>query len=178
MKKIIAQSLLILTLALVPLQAVGDPAGKAAVRGATKSAARGLPKVAEAGLGKTVAKGGVRGVPHKVPTYRRPWGPRHSFRKQIRLERYTNRPLTDKTRGLPRHSFWKYPEPGRKGSAIHVQRKLNIPHPIKRREEIIVKRETAYHDRPIKGGHGHAREVILEKPVQGKAIELRERLGP
>ncbi len=25
-----------------------------------------------------------------------------------------------------------------------------------------------HHDRPIKGGHGHAREVILENPVQGR----------
>lgn len=149
-------SVLLIGMALSPLKAAGSQVERAALRGATKSATKAL---------------------QKAPVYRRPWGPRHHFRKETRIERYTNRPLTDKHRGLPRHSFWKSPEPGRKGSATHLRQKLNIPHPVKRREEIIVKHGSAYHERPIKGGRGHAREVILEKRVPGKELKLRESLS-
>lgn len=140
------------------------------------SMAWGATPVEAGSLAKAAGKGAARGVLQKAPVYRRPVGPRHHFRKETRLERYTNRPHTDKIRGVPRHSFWKYPEPGRKGSATHIQRKLNIPHPVKRREEIVVKKGSAYHERPIKGGRGHAREVILEKRVPAKEIKLRESL--
>ena len=131
----------------------------------------------EAGsAGKAVAKGAARGILRKVPVYRRLLGPKHSFRKEALLERYTNRPSTDKLRGLPRHSFWTRPESGQKGSSAHIQRKLNIPHRVERREVIRVGPGTIYHERPVKGGLNRSREVILEKRVPGKRIELKGRL--
>lgn len=138
--------------------------------------AAGATPVGAGSLGKAIGKGAARGILRKAPAYRRPLGPKHYFRKETRLERYTNRQRTDKIRGLPPHSFWTRPEPGRKGSSVHIQRKLNIPHPVKRREVIRVKPGTVYHERPIKGGLNRSREVILEKPVPGKRIHLKERL--
>jgi len=135
------------------------------------------PTVVKAGsLWKAGARGAARGLAGKVHVYRRPLGPRHHFTYETRLERYSNRPRTDKIRGLPPHSFWKRPEPGRKGSAEHVRRKLDVPHQVRQREEVIVKPGTLYHERPIKGGRGHSREVILEHRVPADALKLRERL--
>jgi hypothetical protein len=130
------------------------------------------PVAAQAGmiLGKAAARGAVRSL-ERGAVYRRALGRVHLFRKPTRLERFTNRSLTDQRRGLPGHSFWTRPHPGRPGSAPHVKRKLNIPHPVKAREQVVVPGGTRYHERPIKGGQAHAREVILHKRVPGEAIK-------
>ncbi len=92
------------------------------------------PVPAQAGilLGKAAARGAARSLGREA-VYRRALGPIHSFQKPTRLERVTNRPMTDLRRALPAHSFWTRPHPGRPGSAPHVERKLNIPHPVKAR---------------------------------------------
>jgi len=137
------------------------------------------PAVAEAGaLGKAVARGATRSLVRRVPVYRRPLGPVHQFRTSTPLQRYTNRPHTDVRKGLPAHSFWVRPHPGRPASAPHIQQKLNIPHPVRAREVTGVKPGTVYHERPIKGGSGHTREVILEKPVPGRAIQVQGAIPP
>ena len=134
--------------------------------------------LSEAGsLGKAVEKGAARSILRKAPVYRRPLGSRHYFQENTRLERYTNRPRTDKLLGLRKHSFWTRSHPGRRATAANVQRKLSIPHPVRNREVITVPPRTAYHERPIKGGLRRSREVILEKRVPGKRIELKGRLA-
>jgi len=130
-----------------------------------------------ASLGKAAGRAAARGALKRGVISRQRIGPLHSFRKPARLERFTNKPRTDKARGLRKHSFWIRPHAGRRASAAHVQKKLNIPHRVKRRETFEAKPGTEYHERPIKGGRGHIREVILERPVSGKPIKLRERLA-
>lgn len=103
-------------------------------------------------------------------------GKRHVFAKPTRLERVTPSVRADRSRGLPGHSFWYRPHPGRKGTAAHVQRKLAIHHPVKRAETMVVRPGTKYHERPIRAGAPHQREVILEHRTPGRAIQPGPRL--
>jgi hypothetical protein len=134
------------------------------------------PGFAEAGAGRGKAGPAIAlaALAKAKPTYPRPLGPTHVAKEPIRVERYTHRPATDRRKGLAPHSFWTRPHPGRKGSADYVRRRLNIPHQVTRREEATLPKGTAYHERPVKGGRNHSREVIVHQRVPRGALRLRE----
>lgn len=132
------------------------------------------------GPGLVEAKGATPGVGRGLigngrPS-RQPMGPIHEFKKDTRLERWTNRPKTDKQHGLRPHAFWTKPDRGPKGRAPHLRKEFNIDHPLKQREEMIARRGTRYHERPVRGGKDHAREVIIHDRVPKRDVRLQERV--
>jgi hypothetical protein len=58
-----------------------------------------------------------------------------------------------------------------------MQKELNIPHPVKQREVIKVSLGMKYHERPVRGGESHKREVIIHGRVPGKDLDIKERLS-
>lgn len=100
----------------------------------------------------------------------------HRYKEPTKLERVTKSVENDKKKGLPRHSFWYRPHGGRKATTEHARQKLAISHPVKGTESTIVKKGTKYHERPIRNGAPHKREIILEEPVPGKTIQRGARL--
>lgn len=133
------------------------------------------PSLAEA---KGAAAGVARGLIGKGKPSRQPLGPVHELKKDTRLERWTNRPKTDKQRGLRPHSFWTKPERGPKGKVPHLRKEFNIDHPLKQREEMTAPRGTRYHERPVRGGKDGAREVIIHDRVPKHEIRPKERVRP
>lgn len=134
-----------------------------------------LSPAAEAGsLGKAAARGAAKSVARAAT--QRKWGPIHKFKKPTRLERWTNRPKTDKAKGLKGHSYWIRPERGPKGTKQHIRKELNIDHGLKRREETIFKPGTPYHVRPIRKGQAGQKEVILHRRVPAKELRMQERV--
>jgi hypothetical protein len=108
-------------------------------------------------------------------------GPLHTFRKPVVLERFTRSPRLDKLKGLPlekdsHHVFARRIHPGRKGSAEHIQKALNIPHPIKQRETFLAPAGTRYHERSVLGGQKGQREAIIEGRVSPLSIQVKERV--
>lgn len=153
---------LVLLLALHgPVAANAGVAGKAVGRAASKRAA-------------------TSAAVKKEVTGRQQLGPIHTFKKPTVVERYTNRPATDKIGGLGgkgQHVFTRHPSVGRRGTAEHMQKELNIPHPVKQREVIKVSPGMKYHERPIRGGEAHKREVIIHGRVPGKGVKLGDKLS-
>lgn len=144
-----------------PVAANAGVAGKAVGRAASKRAAT------SAAVKKEVAG-------------RQKLGPIHTFKKPTVLERATNRPATDKIRGLGgsgKHVFARHPKVGRRGTAEHIQKELNISHPVKTWEKIAVQPGVKYHERPIRGGEKNMREVIIHGRVPGKATVKQEGLS-
>ena len=123
-------------------------------------------------LGSGTADATTLGLRRILPRQR--LGSTHMFQQPIRLERWTNSPRTDLRRGLRPHSFWVRPGPGRKGGLQHLEKKLQLSHPVRQREEMAVRPGTTYHERPIRGGSGHAREVMPHDRVPKDALHLRE----
>lgn len=133
-----------------------------------------------ASLGTAVARSASKRLAQRtaISTVRR-LGPLHTFRKPIVLERFTNAPRLDKLKGLPLEKnshlvFTRRIHPGRKGSAEHIQKALNLPHPVKRRETIRVPAGTRYYERPNAGGQPGERETIIKGKVGPSSIQVRE----
>jgi len=107
-------------------------------------------------------------------------GPIHTLKKPTIVERFTNRPATDKARGLGgkgKHVFTRRPRVGRKGTAEHIKKELNIHHPVKQRQKIVLPPGTQYHERPIRHGEAYSREVIVHGRIPGKAVKvIKEKL--
>jgi hypothetical protein len=122
------------------------------------------------------AKGLGRGRSGGPRAPRQPLGPTHTFKHPTSLERWTNSPKTDARRGLRQHSFWVRPDRGPRGGNQHLERKLNLDHPVKQREQARVPAGTRYHERPIRGGTSHAREVILHDWTRKADLMLKERV--
>ena len=132
-------------------------------------------------VGRAASKRAAAGTAVKKETVaRQKLGPLHTVQKPTVLERATNRPATDKTRGLGgsgKHVFTRHPKVGRRGTAEHVQKELNIPHPVKKWEKVVVPPGVKYHERPIRGGEKNMREVIIHGRIPGKAFVKQERLS-
>jgi len=127
----------------VVLALLGTSTAHAGVVG--KAVGRAVKQAVKRGAAKALKKGAVR---QKL-------GPVHKIRKPTVVERYTNHPATDKAKGLGgkgKHVFTRRPRVGRRGTAEHIQKELNIPHPVKQREKITLPPGTKYHERPIRGG--------------------------
>jgi hypothetical protein len=128
------------------------------------------------GSAEATGTGLGRGLPGARNGPRQPLGPIHKFKEPTSLERWTNRPKTDAQRGLRDHSFWVRPHPGRKGGNEHLRDKLHLDHSVKRREQRVAPPGTTYHERPLRGGPAHEREVILHNRVPKNALEFKEKV--
>lgn len=136
--------------------------------GACQAEAKSIGPFGKGRLAKPLGKGGS--------TYQ-PKGRLHTFKEETRLERWTNSPKTDTSRGLRKDSFWTRPQPGPKGNTEHIKKRLKIDHPIKRREETVATPGAKYHERPTRGSKGQQREVIIHDRVSKDALKLRERIA-
>jgi hypothetical protein len=104
----------------------------------------------------------------------------HTFKKPTTLVRATNRPATERVRGIGirnGHVFTRYPKPGRTGGAEHIQKELAIHHKVKAMQQLKVPAGTKYHVRPIKGGEKNMDEVIIHGRLPGSTVVQDRRLA-
>lgn len=144
-----------------PITVNAGVAGKAAGRAASKRAAVGA-------------------AVKKEVTPRQKLGPLHALKKPTTVERYTNRPATDQARGLGgkrKEVFARRIGSGRRGTAEHIRKELNIPHPVKQREEIRLPSGTKYHESPVKRGEARRRQMAIHGRIPKENIHLKERLS-
>ena len=156
--KVIAKAFIILAL-VWPVAINAGVAGKAVRRAASKRAAT------SAAVKKEVAG-------------RQKLGPVHTLKKPTTVERYTNRPATDKARGLGgnrKEVFARRIGPGRRGTAEHIRKELNIRHGVKQREELRLPSGTKYHESAIKGGEARRRQMAIHGRIPKENIHLKER---
>ncbi|MBI5410297.1 MAG: hypothetical protein HZA14_13120 [Nitrospirae bacterium] len=122
---------------------------------------------------QTVGSAAAKRIVKRIsPAHLKKFGPIRAFKRDTKLVRVTNRPSLDKSKGLDSHSFWTRSKQGRNPSAAFAKDKLELSHNVKAKEMAIAKKGTLYHERPLKNGKAHTREVILEDRVRGRNIAV------
>lgn len=122
---------------------------------------------------QAVGSAAVKGIGKRIsPAHLKRFGQLHIFKRDTKLVRVTNRPTIEKKYGVKGDSFWTKSKQGRTPSAAYAKNKLALSHNVKAKEMTIAQKGSLYHERPLKKGKAHTREVILEAPVKGRAITV------